>query len=84
MPAVRQFALYAAMAVLFDFFFQITCFVSLMTLDAKRQEVQENLMLLWERSGSVVACLTQDRRATGSSLTGVTALCLRALTLIQA
>ena len=28
-----------------------------------------------ERSGSVVKCLTQDRRAVGSSLTGVTALC---------
>ena len=27
-----------------------------------------------ERSGSVVECLTQDRRAVGSSLTGVTAL----------
>ena len=29
-----------------------------------------------ERSGSVVECLTRDRRAAGSSLTGVTALCL--------
>ena len=28
-----------------------------------------------ERSGSVVECLTPDRRAAGSSLTGVTALC---------
>ena len=28
-----------------------------------------------ERSGSVVGCLTQDRGAAGSSLTGVTALC---------
>ena len=27
-----------------------------------------------ERSGSVVECLTRDRRASGSSLTGVTAL----------
>ena len=27
-----------------------------------------------ERSGSVVECLTRDPRATGSSLTGVTAL----------
>ena len=25
---------------------------------------------LWERSGSVVECLTRDRRAEGSSLTG--------------
>ena len=29
----------------------------------------------WERSGSVVECLTRDRGAAGSSLTGVTALC---------
>ena len=29
---------------------------------------------LRERSGSVVECLTRDRKAAGSSLTGVTAL----------
>ena len=29
---------------------------------------------LWERSGSVVECLTRDRRVAGSSLIGVTAL----------
>ena len=29
---------------------------------------------MWERSGSVVECLTRDRGAAGSSLTGVTAL----------
>ena len=29
---------------------------------------------LWERSGSVVECLTRDRRAAGSSLTRVTGL----------
>ena len=29
---------------------------------------------LRERSGSVIECLTRDRRAAGSSLTGVTAL----------
>ena len=28
-----------------------------------------------ERSGSVVECLTRDRRAAGSSLTSVTVLC---------
>ena len=28
-----------------------------------------------ERNGSVVECLTRDRGAAGSSLTGVTALC---------
>ena len=31
-------------------------------------------VLCWERSDSVVECLTRDRGATGSSLTGVTAL----------
>ena len=30
---------------------------------------------LRERSGSVVECLTRDRRAVGSSLTGITVLC---------
>ena len=46
-----------------------------------RQELYEqpvslakNLTELGERSGSVVECLTRDRRAAGSSLTGVTAL----------
>ena len=37
-----------------------------------------------EGSGSVVECLTRDRGAVGSSLTGVTALCLWARTLILA
>ena len=38
MPAVKVFSLYAAVAVLIDFLLQITCFVALMTLDAKRQQ----------------------------------------------
>lgn len=37
MPAVRAFALYAGMALLIDFLLQITCFVSLLTLDSVRQ-----------------------------------------------
>lgn len=37
MPAVRAFALYAGVALLFDFLLQITCFVSLLSLDSKRQ-----------------------------------------------
>lgn len=39
MPAVRAFALYAGMALLIDFLFQITCFVSLLALDSRRQAV---------------------------------------------
>ena len=34
-----------------------------------------NLHCSRERSGSVVECLTGDRRAAGSSLTGETAFC---------
>ena len=41
-------------------------------------------LLYCERSGSVVECLTQDRGADGSSLTGVTELCPWARTLIIA
>lgn len=37
MPAVRAFALYAGMALLVDFLLQITCFVSVLALDVKRQ-----------------------------------------------
>ncbi|KYO48265.1 NPC intracellular cholesterol transporter 1 [Alligator mississippiensis] len=38
MPAVRTFSLFAGMAVFIDFLLQITCFVSLLGLDVKRQE----------------------------------------------
>lgn len=39
MPAVRNFALYAAGSVLLDAIFQVTIFVSAMSLDLKRVEV---------------------------------------------
>ena len=40
-----------------------------------KQEIFNFLLIgLGERSGSVVECLTRDRGAVGSSLTGVTAL----------
>lgn len=38
MPAVKSFALYAALAVLLDFVLQMTAFVALLSLDARRQE----------------------------------------------
>ncbi|KAM9439657.1 NPC intracellular cholesterol transporter 1 [Clarias gariepinus] len=38
MPAVRTFSLFAGMAVFIDFLLQISCFVSLLALDIKRQE----------------------------------------------
>uniref|UniRef100_A0A8C0H1E5 NPC1 like intracellular cholesterol transporter 1 n=1 Tax=Chelonoidis abingdonii TaxID=106734 RepID=A0A8C0H1E5_CHEAB len=40
MPAVRTFALNAALAVLFDFLLQMSMFVALVSLDARRQEVR--------------------------------------------
>ncbi|XP_036411674.1 NPC intracellular cholesterol transporter 1 [Colossoma macropomum] len=38
MPAVKTFSFFAALAVLIDFLLQISCFVSLLGLDIKRQE----------------------------------------------
>uniref|UniRef100_A0A3P9APQ1 SSD domain-containing protein n=1 Tax=Esox lucius TaxID=8010 RepID=A0A3P9APQ1_ESOLU len=38
MPAVRTFSLFAGLAVLIDFLLQISCFISLLGLDARRQE----------------------------------------------
>lgn len=38
MPAVNTFAIYAAMALFFDFIFQITAFVAIMCLDQKRYQ----------------------------------------------
>ncbi|XP_053323939.1 NPC intracellular cholesterol transporter 1 [Spea bombifrons] len=38
MPAVRTFSLFAGLAVFLDFLLQITCFVSLLGLDIRRQE----------------------------------------------
>merc|ERR1719369_2015919 len=38
MPAVRALALYAGVALFVDFLMQITCFVSLLSLDMMRQE----------------------------------------------
>ncbi|XP_015908024.1 NPC intracellular cholesterol transporter 1 isoform X1 [Parasteatoda tepidariorum] len=38
MPAVKLFALYAGVALLINFFLQMTCFLSLFTLDVIRQE----------------------------------------------
>uniref|UniRef100_A0AC35UI19 SSD domain-containing protein n=1 Tax=Rhabditophanes sp. KR3021 TaxID=114890 RepID=A0AC35UI19_9BILA len=37
MPAVKVFSLYAALALFFDFFLQITCFLSLFVIDLKRE-----------------------------------------------
>lgn len=40
MPAVRQFALCAGLAILLDFLLQITAFVAVLSLDSRRAEVK--------------------------------------------
>jgi hypothetical protein len=47
MPAVKTFALYATVALLLDFLFQITCFVSLLALDDRRQAVSKSHSWTW-------------------------------------
>ena len=39
MPAINAFALYAGVALIVDFLLQMTCFVALLSLDARRLEV---------------------------------------------
>ena len=54
---------------------------ALCTINGRTSEVSVFLLMMLycpshrERCGSVVECLTRDRRVVGSSLTGVTALC---------
>jgi len=45
MPGVRAFSLYASLAIILNFFMQITCFVVLLTLDAKREKAKRVDML---------------------------------------
>jgi Niemann-Pick C1 protein len=40
MPGVRAFSLYATLAIVLNFLLQITCFVVLLTLDAKREKAK--------------------------------------------
>ncbi|GLG97656.1 hypothetical protein R5R35_004762 [Gryllus longicercus] len=59
MPAVRAFALYAGMALLIDFIFQITCFVSLLALDTLRQAANR----------LDVCCFVQGAKAESNDIT---------------
>lgn len=53
MPAVRMFALYAAVALIINFFLQMTCFLGLFTLDTKRQ-LDHRLDIVW--------CIKQSKK----------------------
>ncbi len=52
MPAVKTFALYAALAVLIDFLLQMTAFVALMSLDTKRQDANRYELLCCVKSST--------------------------------
>uniref|UniRef100_A0A8B9Z5R5 NPC intracellular cholesterol transporter 1 n=1 Tax=Buteo japonicus TaxID=224669 RepID=A0A8B9Z5R5_9AVES len=56
MPAVRTFSLFAGMAVLIDFILQVTCFISLLGLDIKRQE--RNRL-------DILCCIKSNEEMTG-------------------
>lgn len=45
MPAVKSFALYAAVAILLDFALQMTAFVALLSLDCRRQDSNRSELL---------------------------------------
>ena len=49
MPAVRVFSMYAALAVLVGFVFQVTAFVGLLSLDSRRQAEGRISCLPWIR-----------------------------------
>ena len=49
MPAVRAFALYAGLSLAFGFVLQITAFVALLTLDARRQMVGKLFFINFEK-----------------------------------
>ena len=48
---------------------------SCLSQEEKHSNIYLNKDAGWERSGSVVVCLTRDRGAASSSLTGFIALC---------
>lgn len=47
MPAVRAFALYAGVALLFNFILQFTCFIAFLSWDIDRQENNHYDVLCW-------------------------------------
>ncbi|XP_065515508.1 NPC1-like intracellular cholesterol transporter 1 isoform X2 [Lathamus discolor] len=59
MPAVRTFALTAALAIAFDFLLQISAFVALLALDARREEASRP---------ELCCCCRRDKRPAGPGL----------------
>jgi len=49
MPAVKTFSLYAGLAILFNFVFQVTIFLALFIIDIRRQESGRSEFLCWKK-----------------------------------
>ena len=60
MPAVRSFSMFAGAAILFDFLLQITCFVSVLTLDEKRRKENKYDIFCCCKSNNVSDPETED------------------------
>ncbi|KAH8392947.1 hypothetical protein KR200_001327 [Drosophila serrata] len=60
MPAVKTFAMYAAIAILLDFLLQVTAFVALMAIDERRYQDNRLDMLCCIRSGKKSTSVEED------------------------
>uniref|UniRef100_A0A7E4VMB3 SSD domain-containing protein n=1 Tax=Panagrellus redivivus TaxID=6233 RepID=A0A7E4VMB3_PANRE len=49
MPAVKTFSMYAGLAILLNFVFQITCFLALFIIDIKRQKAGRAEFFFWKK-----------------------------------
>lgn len=65
MPAVQTFALYSAFAVLLDFILQITCFVSLISIDMRREEANRL---------DLICCVRVEEKSDEDDQTGCEAI----------
>lgn len=67
MPAVKIFSLYASLAVFIDFILQITCFVSLMTLDCKRELAGRYNLFCCFRSSTMIETSKPNRQSNNNT-----------------
>ncbi|KAH8291659.1 hypothetical protein KR018_010859 [Drosophila ironensis] len=71
MPAVKTFAMYAAIAILLDFLLQITAFVALMAIDERRHQDNRLDLLCCVKSGAKKASDSEGGAGEKSNDVGV-------------
>lgn len=57
MPCIQSFALYAAFALVINFVLQLTCFVSLISLDYRRRLVRMMLYAIQKKKATNKMCV---------------------------